>query len=177
MTSELTPADVVSLRQHGIIVFADRVIFDAQPPITSATLSRVQAKCVGPIPQQLLDLWSVTAGGSIDYDVNIELEGGHHSFSWNELFFEGAETYFDLPGWIERELEDLEEACEESGQPFPGSLSWLPIGGFEYLDRVYVCVQPGDTYGSVSVLDAGSSSSVDAPFARDLDGYGCPVAQ
>jgi hypothetical protein len=147
---DLSPAEIELLRAHGIVLYESRVIFEAQPPITAEALARVQAKCIGPIPQPLLDLWSITAGGFIDYDVSIELDGGRHGFSWTELFYEGATTYFDLPGWIGRELENLEEACEESGEPFPGLLSWLPIGGFEYLDRVYVCVRPGDEYGSVA---------------------------
>jgi hypothetical protein len=150
MPADFSPTDLAALREHGIVIYAERIIFDAQPPIAPDTLARVQATCSGPIPQQLLDLWSVTAGGSIDYDVSIELDGGKHSFSWTELFYEGATTYFDLPGWIGRELEGLEELCEESGRPFPGVLSWLPIGGFEYLDRAYVCVEPGEEYGSVA---------------------------
>jgi hypothetical protein len=149
-TSVFNEAEVATLRTHGIVIYANRVIFNAQPPISSTTLAWVQERCAGPIPEQLLRFWSITAGGSIDYDANLEIEGASHGFSWTELFFEGADTYFDLPGWVTRELEGLQESCEESGRAFSGLLSWLPIGGFEYLDRVYVCVAPGEQYGSVA---------------------------
>ena len=149
--TDFSASDLQTLRQHGIALFEDRVIFDAQPPIDADALARIAEKCAGPIPDQLLELWSMTAGGSLDYDVDLlALDGGLHSFSWTELFFNGATTYFDLAGWVNRELESLEEHCEETNTPFPGVLSWLPIGGFEYLDRVYVCVEPGEHYGAVA---------------------------
>jgi hypothetical protein len=153
--AELSPIEIELLRNHGIVIFEDRVIFEAQPPITDDAFEQVQRNCVGPIPQELRELWSVTAGGWLDYDANLELEGGNHPFTWSELFYAGANTYFDLTGWIERELENLEEDCAESGMPFPGLLSWLPIGGFEYLDRVYVCVEMGDEYGHVAFWKRG----------------------
>jgi hypothetical protein len=148
--SAFNELELGELRRHGFVLYNNRVIFDAQPPLSAQELADIQAKCAGPIPQELTDLWSITAGGSIAYDVYIELDGGTHSFSWTELFFNGAQTYFDLSGWIDRELEMLEESCLEQGKPFPGVLKLLPIGGFEYLDRVYVCVEPGDMYAHVA---------------------------
>lgn len=167
MTADFSQADLESLREQGIVVFEDRVIFDAQPPIDPDTLSSIAAKCSGPIPEQLLELWSQTAGGSINYDVSIELDGGVHGFSWTELFYNGATTYFDLAGWIESELENLEEHCHETNTPFPGVLKWLPIGGFEYLDRVYVCVEPGEDYGSVAFWMKGIPPSWTHRLHRD----------
>ncbi len=148
-------------------MFEDRVIFDAQPPMEPETLASVASKCAGPIPEQLLELWSRTAGGSINYDVSIELDGGVHGFSWAELFYNGATTYFDLAGWINRELENIEEQCHETNTPFPGVLKWLPIGGFEYLDRVYVCVEPGQDYGSVAFWMKGIPPSWTHRLHRD----------
>ncbi len=147
--SSLSPEDLASLQAHQIVVFRNRVIFNAQPPIDDATLAWVQSQCAGPLPSGLLELWQLTAGGNIDYDVTISMGGGTQSFSWTELFYRGAQTYFDLDGWIIRELEGLQESAEESGAASSGKLEWLPIGGFEYLDRVYVRTVDDDQHGAV----------------------------
>ena len=56
-------AELAHLRTHGIVLFADRVIFEAQPPMTDAQIAEVQAACAGPIPAPLIALWQQTAGG------------------------------------------------------------------------------------------------------------------
>jgi hypothetical protein len=146
---QLTELEQQTLRTHGIVILWDRVIFEAQPPIDSVTLAWVQERCTGPIPQGLIDLWSVTAGGRIDYDVTISMGGGTQPFSWTELFYRGADTYFDLDGWIVRELEMAEETAQENGAAFAGKIDWLPFGGFEYLDRAYVRTVADHDHGAV----------------------------
>lgn len=145
----MTEQELTELRSHGIAVFRNRVIFNAQPPIDSDTLAWVQAQCSGPIPQPLLDLWANTAGGNINYTVNIKMGDEVHSFSWTELFFRGATTYYDLDGWIKHELELAEQSAAETGAVWTGTLDWLPIGGFEYLDRAYVRVANDSDHGMV----------------------------
>jgi hypothetical protein len=145
----LTELEQQTLRSHGIVIMWDRVIYESQPPIDSATLAWVQERCTGPIPPGLLELWTVTAGGRIDYDVTISMGGGTQPFTWTELFYRGADTYFDLDGWITRELEMAEETAAEHSTTFAGTLEWLPFGGFEYLDRAYVRTVPDDDHGAV----------------------------
>jgi hypothetical protein len=151
----LSDDDWEQLRTHRIVCFADRVIFDAQPPIDAAVLASVQERCAGPIPQPLIDLWSVTAGGLVDYDVTAFIGGADRSFSWVELFFRGAETYYDLDGWIDHELELARQSALESGRATRDVVEWLPIGGFEYLDRAYVRVAQDANHGSVLVWMQG----------------------
>lgn len=147
--------DLEVLRTHGIVLFADRVIFEAQSPMTAAQIADVQAACAGPIPAPLLALWQQTAGGSLDYDLTLSMHGNEEAISWNELFFPGSDGYRDLPGWIEHELECAEEAAVESGDAWSGRLTHLPFGGFEYLDRIYAVVEPGDAHGQIIAWKQG----------------------
>ncbi|WP_232662001.1 hypothetical protein [Pseudonocardia sp. TRM90224] len=135
-----TVPELGMLREHGIAFFAGRVVHDAQPPITAESLEFVQDSIAGPIPPGLLDLWRTTAGGQLAYDLEVTIGGQPRAFGWSELFFQGSDGYYDLHGWIEQELEGNAA----------GRLDLLPIGGFEYLDRVYVVVDPESSgYGQV----------------------------
>ena len=150
-----TPDERATLRDHGIVLFADRVIFEAQPPMPAGQIAAVQAQCAGPLPQALLALWQHTAGGRLDYDLTLEMQGNQEAISWNELFFHGSDGYHDLQGWIEHEQEIAEEAAIEAGREGNPRLTHLPIGGFEYLDRVYVVVEPGAAHGQVIAWKQG----------------------
>jgi hypothetical protein len=90
-----------TLREHGVALFADRVIFDAQPPMPAHRISAIQAMCAGPLPEPLLALWRLTAGGRLDYDLALEMNGNIENISWSELFWDGSDGYRDLQGWIE----------------------------------------------------------------------------
>jgi hypothetical protein len=152
--------EIAELRSHGIAFHANRVIFNAQPPIDLETLTDIAGKCEGPLPQDLVDLWSFSAGGNLDYDLTLTMDGQNESVAWTELFYRGATTYHDLDGWIESELELIEEMCDENGTVFRAKTSFLPIGGFEYLDRIYVCVSSegsphANSYGEVSAWKRG----------------------
>lgn len=125
-------------------MFADRLILKARDPIDDVTKARIEKLCGGPLPKELLELWSVSFGGALDYDVPVRFGDHVASFSLRELFFPGSSHYRDLFGWIEAQLE-VEE--EENGPS--DSIRYLPIGGFEYLDRLYVQVAPGENHGSV----------------------------
>ena len=46
--------DLAQLRTHGVVLFAKRVIFDAQPAMSAEQIAAVQAVCAGPIPPDLL---------------------------------------------------------------------------------------------------------------------------
>ncbi|MBN9415345.1 hypothetical protein ABS71_20870 [bacterium SCN 62-11] len=129
--SDFSDVELQRLRACGVVIFADRVIFDAQPPISSARLAEVAAQCAGPLPAELLELWALTAGGSLDYNLTLEMAGNQEAISWTELFYHDSDGYHDLPGWMEHEQELA-----------PGPLRYLPIGGFEYCDRIYVRVEP-----------------------------------
>lgn len=136
------------LREHGIVLFARRVIFDARPPMPEDEIASVQSRCAGPIPPELLALWRLAGGGRIDYDLHLRMNGNEESISWTELFGDGTDTFHDLQGWIDHEVELAEEAAE-SGQPWDGKLTTLPFGGFEYTDRLYAVVEPGADYGHI----------------------------
>ena len=137
------------LAAHGIALFAGRVVFEARPPLTPARLDEIEQDCAGPLPVALRELWSTTAGGRLDYDLAVDLGDHLVALSWSELFFRGSDGYRDLDGWMAHELELAEDAALEHGVDPPTRLDVLPIGGFEYTDRIYVRTSPGDKAGEV----------------------------
>lgn len=147
--------DIQSLRQHGIALFADRVLIAVQPPLDEARIDEIEAACAGPLPDALRDLWRLTAGGELAYDLHARMDGNEEALSWSELFYDGSDQYRDLAGWIEHEQECAEEAAAERGEAWDGKLRYLPIGGFEYCDRIYVCVEPGPRAGSIVAWKQG----------------------
>lgn len=151
------PAELATLRAHGIVLFAGRVIFDAQPPMANAEMARVQRSCAGPLPDQLRLLWQVTAGGQVDYDLALTMLGQQEAISWVELFFNGSDGYHDLQGWIDHELELIAEAADRPrrGWPRRTKLTHLPFGGFEYCDRIYIGVARGAEHGQVVAWKQG----------------------
>ncbi|MET3390750.1 hypothetical protein ABIC33_001373 [Variovorax sp. 1140] len=150
-----TPDELTTLREHGIVLFADRVIFEAQPPMPQEQIDAVQALCSGPLPEALAALWRETAGGRLDYDLSLEMNGNLEGISWSELFWNGSDGYNDLQGWIDHEQELAQEAAEESGTPWSGKLTHLPFGGFEYTDRIYAVVEPGAAHGQIVAWKKG----------------------
>lgn len=153
--TRFTPDELSTLREHGIVLFANRVIFDAQPPMTEPQIDAVQAQCAGPVPEALRALWKTTAGGRLDYDLSLEMNGNLEAISWSELFWNGSDGYHDLQGWIDHELELAGEAARDNGTPWSGKLTHLPFGGFEYTDRIYVMVEPGAEHGQVVAWKKG----------------------
>lgn len=133
----------------GIVVYEDRLIYDAQPAITEDVIAKIEGHCRGPLPPGLKALWRSSFGGSIDYDLEVQFGDSIIEFSFTELFYPQSGGYRDLWGWIEHEEELAEEAAERDRRKSDGRLSYLPFGGFEYADRMYVCVEPGPDYGSV----------------------------
>lgn len=144
-----SPEELACLRDHGVVLFADRVIFDAQAPMNGDRIAEIQSLCAGPLPPDLLALWSLTAGGRLDYDLSLPIDGNMQPMSWAELFWDGSDGYRDLEGWIEHEQELAEEAASEAGLTWDGRLTHLPFGGFEYLERIYAVVEPGSAHGSI----------------------------
>lgn len=136
---------------HDIAIFHDRLILDARAPITEENLAGIAARCAGPIPPGLLALWQTSFGGKIDYGLSVDFDGTIHEFSFTELFYPGSPHYHDLYGWIDHEAELAEEAGGAPGAP----LRFLPFGGFEYLERLYVCVEPGPDHGAVFAFAQG----------------------
>lgn len=137
------------MAERGFALFEDRLIYEAQPPVDAATLAKIEAKCAGPLPEGLKALWRTAFGGSVDYALEIELGDQIVEFSFAELFYPESGGYRDLWGWIEHEEELAEEAAEEEGKSFDGKLRYLPLGGFEYTDRLYVYVESGPLHGTV----------------------------
>jgi len=142
---DFTADELAALAAHGLAVWGDRVIYDAQPPATAESVAEIEALCTGPLPDELRELWATAFGGEVDYDVSVRFGEHVAGLSFRELFYPGASTYRDLPGWIEHELDTGEV----------DRLDFLPIGGFEYLDRVYVQVARGEHHGSVVVWMQG----------------------
>ena len=151
MSDYFSTNELVTLREHGIVLYADRVIFEAQPPMPADQIAAVQARCAGPIPQPLLGLWQHTAGGRLDYDLTLRMNGNEESIRWSELFFNGSDGYRDLQGWITHEIELIEEE-DSTGD---GKLTALPLGGFESMDRIYAVVEPGAGHGQVLAWKQG----------------------
>ena len=155
MSEYFTSGELQALREHGIAFFADRVLIDVQPPLSDARIAEIQAMCEGPLPQALLDLWRLTAGGELAYDLRAQMDGNQEALSWSELFYDGSDHYRDLQGWIEHEQECAQEAAADDGAAWNGKLRYLPIGGFEYCDRIYVALEPGPRAGSVVAWKQG----------------------
>jgi len=147
--------ELAQLRSHGIALFARRVVFDAQPPMTQEQIAAVQAVCSGPLPPELLALWRLTAGGRVDYDLHLRMNGNEESVGWSELFWNGSDSFHDLQGWIAHELEGAKEAAAESEEAWDGKLTLLPIGGLEDCDRIYAVVESGADYGHVLAWKQG----------------------
>ena len=155
MSEFFTAGELQVLREHDIALFADRVLIGVQPPLSDARIAEIEAACEGPLPQALLELWRLTAGGELAYDLRARMDGNEEALSWSELFYDGSDQYRDLRGWIEHEQECAEEAAAEDGGVWNGRLRYLPIGGFEYCDRIYVAMEPGSRAGSVVAWKQG----------------------
>ncbi len=151
--------ELALLRTHGIVLFAKRVIFDAQPPMPTDRIEAVQALCAGALPPELLALWRVTAGGRMDYDLHLHMNGNEESLNWSVLFWNGGDTEHSLQGLIDHEIEGANEAAREGGHAWDGKLTLLPFGGFEDCDRVYAVVEPGPDYGHVLAWKQGLPSA------------------
>lgn len=158
MDDFFTDAELAQLREHGIVLFAGRVIFDARPPIGAQQLAAVEAACAGPVPPQLLALWKETCGGALDYDLSVRMNGGEEPIHWAELFGHGPDGFHDLPGWIAHERQST------------GSqrLDALPFGGFEDTDRLLVLTGSGAQAGQVLAWKQGLPQAW--PHAMHEDG-------
>lgn len=177
-TTTFSPEELATLRAHGVVLFGDRVIFDVQPLLPRARIDAIEAQCAGPLPEALVALWSQTAGGRLDYDLALPMNGNLESMSWSELFWDGSDGYRDLQGWIAHEQELAQEAADDDGRVWDGKLTHLPFGGFEYLERVYAVVAPGAGHGSIVLWKHGLPPAwthalhedVAETFAADLHG-------
>ncbi len=153
----ISAAELATLQRHALIVFEDRVIYKAGAPIDVQTTKRIEQCLAGPIPEDLLALWQLALGGRLDYELEAPMVGIERALSFTQLFAPDDAGYRDLFGWIEHEqelvLEVEEETAEDAGETAEEKfsedvkLSVLPFGGFEYLERMYVVVQPGPEYG------------------------------
>lgn len=155
MNDHFADDELSLLREHGIVLFAERVIFDAQPPMTVEQIAAVQELCGGPLPAELVALWQRTAGGRIDYDLHLRINGYEEAVSWAELFWKGSGADHDLQDWIEHEQQNAREAAAARGQQWDGKLTALPFGGFESTDRIYAVVEPGADYGHILAWKQG----------------------
>ncbi len=152
---ELSPAERQLLLAHRLAVFDGCVVYDAQPPVSAEHVQRLAEGLAGPIPEELLRLWRTCFGGRLGYDLEVDYDGHRHPFSFSELFYPDSDGYHDLWGWIEHERELAAEAAAEEGRDWNGKLAYLPFGGFEYLERLYVCVEPGPEHGAVIAWSHG----------------------
>ncbi|WP_323740382.1 SMI1/KNR4 family protein, partial [Pseudomonas aeruginosa] len=152
---ELSPAERQLLLAHRLAVFDGCVVYDAQPPVSAEHVQRLAEGLAGPIPEDLLRLWRTCFGGRLGYDLEVDYDGHRHPFSFSELFYPDSDGYHDLWGWIEHERELAAEAATEEGRDWNGKLAYLPFGGFEYLERLYVCVEPGPEHGAVIAWSHG----------------------
>ncbi|VTU39695.1 hypothetical protein H4CHR_04775 [Variovorax sp. PBS-H4] len=155
MSDHFAEEELALLREHGIVLFAERVIFDAQPPMGVEQIAALQDLCAGPIPPELVALWQRTAGGRIDYDLHLRINGYEEAVSWAELFWNGGGSGHDLHDWIDHEQQNARDAAEASGQRWDGKLTALPFGGFESSDRIYAVVEQGADYGHVLAWKQG----------------------
>lgn len=167
MDDFFTDAELAQLRAHGVVLFAGRVIFDAQPPINAQQLTAVEGACIGPVPPLLLALWSQTCGGALDYDLSVRMNGGEQPIHWAELFGHGPEGFHDLPGWIAQERQGG-AATDTQGREWAPKLAALPFGGFEDTDRLLAVTEPGAQFGHILAWKRGLPEAW--PHAMHADG-------
>ncbi|MCA9492244.1 MAG: SMI1/KNR4 family protein [Myxococcales bacterium] len=129
-----TPDELTALQAAGLAVFEGRVIHEAQPPITPEVLAAIQARCAGPVPEALIALWSTSFGGRLDYDLSLRLSDTVSAFSFAEIFYPDSHGYHDPWGWMDEQL---------AFESHDGLLHFLPFGGFEYTDRLFVDLRDG----------------------------------
>lgn len=153
-TVKFTDTESQLLRERRIAIFRNKIILEAQPPITDAQLADLEKRIDGKVPPELLALWKTSFGGELDYDYEVSFADHLYSASFTELFYPGSKHYRDLNGWIEHEVELLGEVAEERGKPAPVLSPVIPFGGFEYLERFHVSLEPGE-YGTVLVYAQG----------------------
>ncbi len=149
---DFTAKERDALAQAQLSVFRDRVILKAQPPIEKAALTKIEKICGGALPPELASLWQTAFGGELNYDLRATFGEHQASLSFSELFYPKSRGYRDLWGWIEFELERAED---EAGEKWNGLLPFLPFGGFEYLERLYVRTEVGPRFGNVIVWGKG----------------------
>ena len=142
------------LREHQLAVFRGKIIYEAQPPVEDGQLAEIERRIGVPVPEGLVALWRVAFGGSLDYALSVEFGPHVYTASFRELFYPDSDGYRDLYGWIEHEQELAEEAAEEAEEDPPGCLHYLPFGGFEYLERLYV-VTDGPQAGAIEIWAQG----------------------
>jgi hypothetical protein len=169
---QFTDAEKHLLSKVGVAVFRNKLILNAQPPITGAQVSQIEEKLDGKIPSDLVTLWHTSFGGELDYDYEIWFGDHLYRASLRELFYPGSKRYHDLFGWLDHELELAQEKAEAEGKPIPKRTPYLPFGGFEYLERFYVSLRP-DGYGSVVVYAQGIP--LERPLERRLGRRGCGI--
>ena len=147
MSEEVDRKLALDAAAHGIVIFEDRLILDAQPPIDEGQFAEIEKMVGGTIPAGLAALWRTAFGGQVSYALQAEFGGHVASFSFCEIFYPGSSHYHDLFGWIEHEFETAKEAGDAQAEA--GVLRFLPFGGFEYTDRLYVCLEEGPDRGAV----------------------------
>jgi SMI1/KNR4 family protein SUKH-1 len=145
----------IAFADAGLTLFEDRLIYKAQPPAGDAEIARIEALLAGPVPPDLVALWRLCYGGHLHYDLDIHFGAHIHPFSFGELFFPGSRGYHDLDGWIAHERDLLAENAAQKGHTGGDlKLEFLPFGGFEYRDRLYVRAGKDD-YGAVYAYSRG----------------------
>lgn len=176
MHERFCEGEIATLRKFGIVIFANRIIYEAQPPMSKKDIEAVQKYCLGPIPKPLLDLWSQTAGGRLPYRLSIIMDGNVEPLEWKELFYNGSDSYNDLKGWINHERKLTRAASGfnllKISSNLRAKLTDLPIGGFDRTDRVYVNVSASPESGQVQGWSEGNYRRGDAfgTIAEDLYG-------
>ncbi len=141
-------------REAGFAVFEDRIIYGAQPGVTPAEVARIEAQLCGPLPDDLKSLWTLCYGGRVNYDLDVVFGDHVHPFSFTELFFPGSRSYRDLDGWMQLEHEQLRNSRKTWLPWRKPKIEFLPFGGFEYLERLFVRVGKED-HGAVFAFSEG----------------------
>lgn len=55
MSEHFSGDEIQSLRQHGIALFADRVLIAVQPPMSEARIDEIEAMCAAPCPKRCVN--------------------------------------------------------------------------------------------------------------------------
>ncbi len=151
-----------NLHDQGFAVYEGRVISSVAPAVNDEDLRAIRARCRGPIPEPLIELWSLTFGGQLDYELSADFgRGTQHALSCTELFGGTARLgQRTVQEWIEVELQAAAEEAQRQGEPAPDVLNFVPFAGFGEYERFFVRVDEGPDHGSIWVWSHALSPAV-----------------
>lgn len=189
MADAITGEERACLRRVRLAVFADRLIADAQPPMSARQQAMIEASFGRALPPGLLDLWRTSFGGRMDYRYVVRLNGELHYPNLRQLWYPGWRAVG--PGTVadERDFLNVVGAASRPEANFQryrkgvrrrapparwrgGQTVFAPLGGFELYSTFHVALDrgKGTPRGSVMVSAESRERVEDGRFVTRAGG-------